>query len=1411
MEFRILGPLEVLGDDGPLKLGGPKQRAVLAHLIVRPKRVVPAGLLIDELWGEEPPETARNTLQTYVYRLRKLLGDGRIEAGSGGYLLHAEQDEIDAGRFEALVRRAKALASDPPEALAALDEGLALWRGDALADLSDEPSLRGETARLEELRLSATEHRISAELATGSHTTVVSELEALTARYPLRERLWVHLMLALYRGGRQAEALETYERARQVLASELGSDPSAELQHLYEQILVQDPELRELVTPAAVRTPHTSEGDLSPGSGFAAYRIDRIIGRGGMGVVYLAEHEGLKRKVALKLLAQSLAQDPRFQERFVRESQLAASIDHPNVIPIYEAGEQDGRLYIAMRYVEGTDLRTLLHEQGTLDPAQTSRIVGQIAAALDAAHDLGLVHRDVKPANVLIARRRGTEVGTHGYLTDFGLTKRAASDSGITGTGQFVGTLDYAAPEQFRGEVTDARTDVYSLGCVLFECLAGHPPFRAENDAALMFAHLMEAPPRLTAERAELPRDIDEVVATAMAKAPEDRYPSAGTFASRASAALGFAVDESQTSRPSGRRRASRRSRPRRRRRAKIGAVAGVVALLLGIVLLQVVGGEPARASFRPGIAIVDEVTGEPLASIPTSVIRQPAEVVHAERSFWVHNLDPNSFVEIDPRGGKVLTQIAAPFQEVATFTVDGDTLWVTGPSVVKIDIGLRTEIDRFDLPHPTHGVVVAGGSLWVTMPEVDTTLRLDPETGEVKRRFADLPGSLALAYGDGSVWTGGWASPYGGFTGTGGLNRIDPDTSAITTTTEPTLPEGCCPIAAGGGFGWTADPTKGVVYKIDESGNVVATQPTGQGATVGSFDGGTVWVGNSDVGTVSAIDALTGARRTFRFEHPVQGVAAGSGVLLVTLGPGLTYEDVIGGLDGRVAKFFVPAGYLATPDPANLEERFGFWVETATCAKLLRYPDAPATEEWGLQPEVAASMPDVSPDGRTYTFTIRPDYRFSPPSNEPVTAETFRHSIERALSPAVRGSGHFYVWDIEGEREFRHGEADHISGLRAEGDTLTIELVGPASNFLDRLSVPFFCPVPVGSPLVPGGAGAYAGYPHRGAAAVPSAGPYYIADHLDGEYAILKRNPNYNGPRPHVLDAIALREGVDVGIAVRLVESGEWDGITHVADPLLTPAGPVAEKYGDEDASGAAAQYYAAPTTTTGFFIFNASRPPFSDRDVRRAAALAIDRQALAEIWGNVPSDQLLPPVMPGVEDLELYPLDGSGLDEARALMHGRTVRAVMAVGVGNVRGREEAEIVRSNLAPIGITVEIEEISGLGYDPPPPDADVDLYGIGLDAQYADPADFLYGMLFWRVPRGWLPEGVTEQVDALFELTGAEQRAAAVGLADRLATDEVPVAVDLYGAIPTLLSSSLGCRAFPPFGYGVDLATLCPS
>jgi serine/threonine protein kinase/uncharacterized RDD family membrane protein YckC len=264
---------------------------------------------------------------------------------------------------------------------------------------------------------------------------------------------------------------------------------------------------------------------LSAGQEIGGYRIDDVAGRGGMGVVYKATQLALDRTVALKIIAPEVADDEDFRERFKRESRIAASIEHPNVIPVHEAGEVDGQLYIVMRYVDGTDLRELVQREGPLAPERAARIVAQVAEALDAAHARGLVHRDIKPANVLIARRGDTD---HVYLTDFGLTKHSSGESGLTKTGQWVGTLDYVAPEQIEGGAVDARTDVYALGAVLYQALTGRVPFERDTEVSKMWAHISDPPPSAVAKRPELPRALDAVIARAMAKKPADRYQSAG-------------------------------------------------------------------------------------------------------------------------------------------------------------------------------------------------------------------------------------------------------------------------------------------------------------------------------------------------------------------------------------------------------------------------------------------------------------------------------------------------------------------------------------------------------------------------------------------------------------------------------------------------------------------------------------------------------------------------------------------------------------------------------------------------------------------------------------------------------------------------------------------------------------------
>ena len=269
--------------------------------------------------------------------------------------------------------------------------------------------------------------------------------------------------------------------------------------------------------------------DQRIGTELGGYRILEQLGRGGTSVVYRAEHVRLGRAAALKLLSPGLG-EADFSERFLRESRLAASLDHPSIVPVYDAGEEDGLLYIAMACVEGTDLKTLINEEGALPLRRTLFILGQIASALDAAHARGLVHRDVKPANILV----GPE--DRAYLSDFGAVKELAS-AGMTRTGAFVGTIEYCAPEQIEGGDVDARTDVYALACVLYETLTGTPPFHRPSEVAVLNAHLHAPPPRLTKAAPGVPSELEHVIQKALSKSPLDRYATPGELIAAARAA----------------------------------------------------------------------------------------------------------------------------------------------------------------------------------------------------------------------------------------------------------------------------------------------------------------------------------------------------------------------------------------------------------------------------------------------------------------------------------------------------------------------------------------------------------------------------------------------------------------------------------------------------------------------------------------------------------------------------------------------------------------------------------------------------------------------------------------------------------------------------------------------------------
>ena len=284
--------------------------------------------------------------------------------------------------------------------------------------------------------------------------------------------------------------------------------------------------------------------DAHIGRVVAGYRIEERIGRGGMGVVYRAEHLNLRRRAAIKIIAPDLAEASGFRERFNREARIAAALQHSNIVTVYDAGEEEGLLYLAMQYIDGSDLSAVLRAQGRLRPYRALDVCRQVAAALDAAHGQGLIHRDVKPANVLIEGRTA-------FLTDFGLTKRVeGTRTQLTQAGDVVGTIHYVAPEQIEGGRVDARSDIYSLGCLVYHCLSGELPFARDTDVAVIYAHLSEEPPRLTSVRPDLPGGLDAVIAKALEKSPARRFQTCADMLSAARAVIDAAGPLSDTATP---------------------------------------------------------------------------------------------------------------------------------------------------------------------------------------------------------------------------------------------------------------------------------------------------------------------------------------------------------------------------------------------------------------------------------------------------------------------------------------------------------------------------------------------------------------------------------------------------------------------------------------------------------------------------------------------------------------------------------------------------------------------------------------------------------------------------------------------------------------------------------------------
>jgi ABC-type branched-subunit amino acid transport system substrate-binding protein len=601
---------------------------------------------------------------------------------------------------------------------------------------------------------------------------------------------------------------------------------------------------------------------FSPGTTFANYRVKSLIGRGGMGVVYLARDLSLERPVALKLIVPELLEDEEFRARFLREPKLAASLDHPNVIPIYEAGEHDGQLYLAMRYVRGTDLRAELEREGKLSPERTIEVLSQVAGALDAAHRRGLVHRDVKPANVLL------DEASHPYLTDFGITKEAGGES--TDTGQMVGTLDYLSPEQIRGEDVDGRSDCYALACVLYECLAGTPPFHRRTEAEILWAHMQGEPAPLRGR----PK-LNRVLERALAKEKDDRYPSCGAFIEAAARALGVEPP----------RASARAVVVGRRRLAGRTLVAGGLLLLVAAVaaaLATLGGGEDEDSPpQRNGIAAF-ESGGARLASF-TGTDTPPSSLAVGEGAVWALGLEEGTVFRVDPETKKVVkrfrtkgpgTDIAAGAGAVWIRTGDprGARLDRLDPDTGRVTRSVRLPTGKYqgDLPFQNWGfpgIAVGAGAVWAINDD-RTVSRIDPATGErVARIKVD---ATTIAAGREGVWFVDGAE-------TRAVRRIDPRTN-LPGQTIPVGAQHLSAIAVGGGHVWATAEGDGLVWRIDPGRDpVTRTIDVGVGVTFLAYGDGAMWTANYSDGTVSRIDVETSEVESSPV-GAVQSLAAGEG-----------------------------------------------------------------------------------------------------------------------------------------------------------------------------------------------------------------------------------------------------------------------------------------------------------------------------------------------------------------------------------------------------------------------------------------------------------------------------------------------------------------------------------------------------
>src|SRR5947209_2600308 len=1308
--------------------------------------------------------------------------------------------------------------------------------------------------------------------------------------------------------------------------------------------------------------------ELSIGAVLSGYRIERELGRGSTGVVYLARDEHLDRPVALKVLPPDLSHDERFRARFLRESRVAATLDHPGIVPVYAAGEADGRLFLAMRYVEGGDLRGVLEREGRLDPDRTVGLLRPVAEALDAAHEGGLIHRDVKPGNILIGP------GDRCYLADFGLAKHAATVNSLTREGIFSGTVDYIAPEQIQGEELDGRVDTYALACVLFEALAGRPPFERDSDLAVVFAHLKQPPPSISALRPDLPPALDDVLARGMAKDPDERPRTAAQLIADAAAVCGGGEAERVTGvaqlrtfliadvRGYTRYTQQHGDEAAARLAARFAEVVQTVVRAHDGRLIELRGDEAlvvfesARNALRAAVALQAAVDGEDMArgvgvgldageAVPVGKgyrggalnmaarlcsLAEPGEVlaseavIHLARKVdgirYIHGRmerlkgleQPARVVEVVPQeravarlrtvrrrlhgrrwpvvvaaGAAVMIAAAiaglilrgtgtsqlSSLRTVAVFDAGGryiggvptgvdsfgeqyydgavwsldnggtlakispktrrleaagsvgkDKGWTVGGGASWVNSADKPLVTRVDAQYGStrtvrlpraglHGgdskatsIAYGAGSLWVAQNGGSTIARLDPATGRLVRRY-DTGGLSAsmLRFGDGALYA---VDQQGG-----DFERIDPasQSPAWSSHIHPWIADA---LPAAGTLWVVVDSDAGVYRFSEQDGSQVSYVHTGDGSGALAFGAHSIWVSNWRAGTVTRVSALGSGAHTFDTGNAPTGLTVTpGGQVFVGITP--RPPDVAATIHGPVVHVVLREDSLGQNDVGNAFTPRPWELEYATQAKLYNYPDWPGTNPSAPVPEIAAAYPTVTHHGRiwTYSIPIRPGYRFSPPSNAPVTAQTMRYTLERALSPELEGGNapaEAFLgvcgpsdfgqcpWQIIGQHDFVTGRSPHLRGLQVHGNTLVIETTRRIQDMVSRLALPFLGAVPIGTPL-----SGFDPQQHP----IPSAGPYYVAYQNIGWQTVLRRNPNYHGPRPHKMEAIVYDVGIDTGPAADRVKAGtlDYESETYPDYGVLAPGGGVAREFGRSKQPSGRPWYTSIPTGGLDWLEMNTSSGLFSHLWARKAVDLAVDRPAVAALSGGVAADQYLPSAMMPSPSPVPGPPTAADLARARALLHGRRATVTLIIRQGSALYQQYANVLRDDLARIGLRLVTRQVA----DPyGARGGDMRLFGWLFD--YWDPGDLLPVELFSNFdnPYGFHSVRWQRADDRANQLTGAARLRAFSRVARGVRKLLPWVVLDQRGD-PAFFSARLGCIHFPPAYAGVDLAALC--